>query len=326
MNLSVAVCTFQGGRFVDKQLTSIAEQSRLPDEVIVSDDGSTDETIQIVERFAAGAPFSVRVIRNNPRLGIVKNFEQAIAASTGTVIALADQDDVWRRDKLAAIETAFARDRTLACLFTNARQIDADDRPTGDTLWDHIGFRAAERRRVRAGRAFEVLGTHNVVTGATMAFRSDVRVRVLPIPAIEGMIHDEWIALVVSAYARVSCIDDTLIDYRGHPEQHMGAGSPAGGVAEWVDRARTTGRMQFLQWASQFEVVLTRLRAFPDVPTERMEWLQRRIDHLRFRAALPATRMERVRPVLEELIALRYHRYSRHFWSAAKDIFWNIDR
>ncbi|HVS32595.1 MAG TPA: glycosyltransferase family 2 protein [Thermoanaerobaculia bacterium] len=326
MKISVAMSTFQGERFLRDQLESVRGQTRPPDEVVVCDDGSDDGTPAILDAFSATAVFPVHVIRNAKRLGVAGNFEKAISACVGDVIALSDQDDVWRKDKLAAMEGVFARDRTITCVFTNARQIDEYGSVQSKTLWDHIAFTPAERRLVAAGQAFDVLTVHNVATGATMALRAGALARVLPIPRIEGMLHDQWIALVLSASTRVVALDEPLIDYRKHEQQQVGAGPAVGGVGQWIEVSRKTGRSQFALWAEQVELVMERLVSLPDVPAHRIDALRDRHLHLRIRAALPQSRMRRVPIVAKEFLSGRYHRFSNHFWSAAKDIFWRLDR
>ena len=315
MRISIALCTWNGGAHLADQLESIASQTRLPAELIVCDDASTDESPAIVERFASRSPFPARLHRNQARMGSTKNFEQAIALCSGEIIFLCDQDDVWHREKIEVMSRAFENDENLACVFSNARLIE------GDTLWDHIGFFSRERQLVRSGRAFDVLTEHNVVTGATMAFRSRWRDTITPFPEVSGMLHDQWIATVLSAVATVSCIDAPLIDYRQHAGQQVGAGAAAGGVRRWVGAARGTGAAEYAQHAIQLEAVLHHLEAI-DAPRERIAELRGRIDHLRTRASLPSRRLERIWTVLRELANLRYHRYSNHFWSAAKDLFW----
>jgi hypothetical protein len=312
MRISIALCTWNGAAFLEEQLASLAAQTRQPDEVIVCDDASTDESAAIVDRFAALSP---RLSRNPARLGTVRNFEQAIAKCSRDVIFLCDQDDVWRRDKIEVMTRAFEADENLACLFSNARRM------TDTTLWDHIGFRPRERRLVGSGRAFDVLVEHNVVTGATMAFRSRWRDAILPIPEIPGMLHDQWIATVLSAVTKVRCIDAPLIDYREHDTQQVGAGAAAGGLGRWVGAARGTGAGDYARHAMQLVAVLHRLE-FIGAPRERIEQLRGRIAHLRTRASLPERRLSRIGTVIRELASFRYHRYSNHFWSAAKDLFW----
>jgi Glycosyl transferase family 2 len=315
MRISIALCTWNGAAHLGEQLASLAGQSRLADELIVCDDASADDTVAIVQKFARTAPFTVQLRQNPVRIGVVKNFTEAIVECSGDLIFLCDQDDVWHRDKIAVMLRAFDADDDLAALFTNARLGD------GTTLWDHIGFRLRERRAVHDGRAFDVLAEHNVVTGATLAFRDQWRETVLPIPEVPGMLHDQWIATVIAAMANVDCIDDCLIDYRQHSAQQVGAGVAAGGVRRWVGAARETGANEYATHAVQLEAVLHRLER-ASAPAARVEDLRRRVAHIRMRASLPERRTSRIPTVMRELLSLRYHRYSNHFWSAAKDLFW----
>ena len=94
LKLSVAMATYNGERFLEQQLLSIARQIRLPDEMVVSDDGSNDGTIDILERFATNAPFPVRIYRNLNPLGYGDNFLKAASLCDGDLIAFSDQDDV----------------------------------------------------------------------------------------------------------------------------------------------------------------------------------------------------------------------------------------
>ena len=88
MNISIAMCTYNGSRFLGEQLKSLAEQTMLPSELIICDDASTDATSAIVKGFADEAPFPVRLIRNEVTLGSTKNFEKAICLCAGEAIAL----------------------------------------------------------------------------------------------------------------------------------------------------------------------------------------------------------------------------------------------
>jgi glycosyltransferase involved in cell wall biosynthesis len=320
-HVSIVLCTWNGAAFIEEQLASLSGQTRPPDELVVCDDASTDETAAIIKRFKPRAGFPVYLIQNTHRMGTVKNYEQAIGTSKGDVILLCDQDDVWNREKVATLLREFDRDKDLALLFTNALQIAENGAPLPRSLWDHIGFTQRERRLVRSGRAFEVLVDHNVVTGATIAFRSRWRSSVLPIPDDAEMLHDQWIALILSATAQVSCLDARLIDYRQHAAQQVGAGAGAGGVRRWVGAARNTSAETYARHAYQLEAALHRLETLGTYQV-RLDQLRDRIAHLRTRASLPRHRWSRVPAVMRELTSRRYHRYSNHFWSAAKDLFW----
>ncbi len=121
VKISVALCTYNGAEFLPAQLASIVAQSRQPDEIVVCDDGSTDETHAQLRQFVTESSIPVQFRINEKNLGSVKNFEQAIRLCTGEVIVLCDQDDVWREDKLKLIETAFSKRRQPDLFFPMPR-------------------------------------------------------------------------------------------------------------------------------------------------------------------------------------------------------------
>src|SRR6266481_8759069 len=143
--ISVAMCTYNGGRFLAEQLESIAVQTRLPDELVVCDDRSTDESVEIVRNFARHAPFPVQLEINEENLGSTKNFEKAISLCQGEIVALADQDDVWYRHKLDWIEKAFARSSAPVAAFSDADLIDNDSRSLDARLWSSFSFGVREQ-------------------------------------------------------------------------------------------------------------------------------------------------------------------------------------
>ena len=150
--ISVALCTYNGASFLDAQLDSYLTQTRLPDELVVCDDQSSDATLALLDGFAKRAPFPVRLHHNQARLGSTKNFEKAIGLCTGDLIATSDQDDVWLPDKLALSEAAFAKSPEIGLIFTNAEVVDQGLEPLGHRLWDAIHFGPILRRRVRRGQ------------------------------------------------------------------------------------------------------------------------------------------------------------------------------
>src|SRR6478609_12105203 len=98
--VSVAMATYNGAKFLQAQLDSLAAQTQLPDELVVGDDGSSDDTLAILEAFAASAPFPVRVDRNETRPDYGDNFMRTALRCTGDYIAFCDQDDVWLPEKI----------------------------------------------------------------------------------------------------------------------------------------------------------------------------------------------------------------------------------
>jgi glycosyltransferase involved in cell wall biosynthesis len=314
--LSVALCTYNGGPFLQPQLDSLAAQTRPPDELVAFDDGSTDDTVDRLRRFAATVPFPVRVHAPADGLGPAKNFERAIAACTGDVIACCDQDDVWRADKLAVIAAAFARQPDLGFAFSDAEAIDASGNPLGYRLWDGVAFTPRLRRQVDAGQIFDVLVRYNVVTGATMAFASRLRPLVLPIGA--GWMHDGWIALLVSAVAPAVAIAEPLISYRQHVDQAQGV--PPRTLMRQLKLAWTMPRDQFAKEAAAYGAARDRLAMWPDAPRPAVEDLGAKARHYQTRSTMRLKRRSRLASVGEQLSG-RYRRYALGWKSFAQDLF-----
>jgi glycosyltransferase involved in cell wall biosynthesis len=322
MRLSVALCTYNGEEYLGEQLDSLAAQTRPPDELVVCDDRSTDRTPEIVRDFATRATFPVSLHVNRDRLGSTPNFERAVGLCRGEVIALCDQDDVWHPRKLRRCEEVFSGDPSVGLVFTDAEVVDTSLRPTGARLWD-VTFDPEERRLMKQGRAFDVLARHNVVTGATMAFRSRFRELALPIPRHDAFIHDGWIALVVAAVSRVEALAEPLVKYRQHARQQIGVAA-----ASSAQDTTAAGRALYYEGeAEKLERLRERLLAFKNTQGGASALLDSRLRraeelaaHYRVRGSVVRGRFERLPLVLRELLTLRYHRYSKGLSSAALDL------
>ncbi len=325
MKISVAMCTYNGARYLREQLQSIAAQTRPPDELVICDDQSADATREIISHFAASASFPVHLHANDQNLGSTKNFERAIGLCAGDIIALADQDDVWLPEKLRRIEECFEREPAVGLVFTDAEVVDEDLKPLGYRLWQSVGFDEAARRLVTSGRVLDVLLPGWTVTGATMAFRAGFRNLVLEIPTDLALIHDGWIALLIASVARVSFIDAPLIKYRQHARQQIGAKERQDEVAV----AGLDGAREALRRANSYDEMIAigtraqqRLAELSDAyqSKDALAKLEQRLKHLRARANLPPGKLSRARCVLRELLSRRYHLYSNGVYSAVKDL------
>lgn len=322
---SVAMCTYNGSRYLSAQLESIATQTRLPNELVVCDDGSSDDTVDILKRFSTTAPFPVRIEVNQINLGSTKNFEKAIGLCTSELIALADQDDVWLDRKLEAMEREFQSKPQVGIVFSDAELVDENLKPLGIRLWRRIGFDEEKRCELTSGRALNVLLPGWTVTGATMAFRLKFRTLALPIPDDVPMIHDGWIAAVIAMVADISFIEDPLVSYRQHEKQQIGAPkpmstqAPAGmeGLRDAMNRMNPYDRM--ISVAEKIRCRLVERSQTFDCTTA-LRNLNEHICHFQTRSRLPENKLKRLPVVLKELASRRYHLYSNGLPSAMKDL------
>lgn len=223
LRISVVLCTYNGEAYLAEQLRTLLVQSRLPDEVVIGDDASSDGTWAIVEAFAAMArtrDVVVNGVRRAERLGYVANFSRTLELATGDLVFLCDQDDAWHPDKVAIIEQRFREEASLTLVHTDARLVSADGSDLGHSLFEALELTPVERLRVSSSRALEVYLRRNIATGATTAFRRGLLRQALPIPG--SWIHDAWLAAFAAATGKVSLIDDPLIDYRQHNGNQIG--------------------------------------------------------------------------------------------------------
>lgn len=338
MKISIALCTYKGSLFLQEQLDSFAKQSRLPDELVLVDDNSEDDTVGIAHKFARRAPFPVRVVVNDFNVGSTRNFEKAIHLCNGDIIALSDQDDVWVPEKLKRLEPIFASDPAVGMVFTNATLVDDRLRPLRSRLW-HETFRARDRAAFAEGRASKVLLQYNVVTGATMAFRRSIKDAILPIPTLPGYIHDAWIALIASLISHIVALDEKLVLYRQHPGQQLGAGLPRWKMARAQryrltiqDRRVAMNRLadfrkiidsQFLQRLASEAVdpqLVPSPAVFEGMLLSAQKSIEQHIKHISARLELPSARLLRIPQIFEEMATGRYGIYSRGWQSAALDL------
>ena len=312
------MCSYNGEKYLQEQLDSIANQSRLPDELIVCDDNSSDKSITVLERFSASVDFPVLIIKNKDNIGSTNNFEKAITLCNGDIIALADQDDVWKSEKLEAIHDSFDKSPKAGLFFSDANVTDEHMTMTLYRLWECIGFNFWSRMRLVNGYAFEVLLHHNIVTGSTMAFRSDLKKYILPIPT--HWVHDGWIAIIASAISDVTISAVPLIEYRKHLRQQIGI-EKKGMIREYVE-SKSTKAEGYTLLEDQYDDVYQRLDLCSEyfILGKKLNKVRSKIIHLRARADITNNVNKPFGISLSELFSLRYFIYSKGFHSFFKDL------
>jgi glycosyltransferase involved in cell wall biosynthesis len=318
--VSVALCTHNGARFVRRQLESILEGDLLPSEIVVSDDASTDATLDVVrgmeERFSA-AGIAMVLLENSPALGVAANFERALLACSGELIALCDQDDEWHPERLRVAVDELDRRASLLLVHSDARLVDGDGAALGLTLFDGLGITQEERSAIHEGRGFDALLRRNLVTGATTLIRRELRDLAAPFPA--PWVHDEWLAMTAAALGGLDFVDAQLIDYRQHGANQIGVTKlgPIGRLRRLFEPR--DGRNDYL--ARRARVMLAGLTALGErVSPDVLASARAKVEHQEVRAALARARILRVVPVLAEASTGRYRLYSRGRLDVARDL------
>lgn len=306
--------TYNSERFVAEQLESFLGQERLPDELVVSDDASTDHTIEIIRDFHNRAPFSVRVLVNGQNLGTRGNFERAIAECSGEIIFLSDADDYWYPQKIFRIVKALDAAPKAGLAVCNADLVGEHLEPLGTTAWERIDRFFPSRRlleKIAQGKDYRC---YMPTGGCCMAFRAKFKPLILPMTSP----YDKFIActIVCSGAGGAVLLSEPLMAYRRHRSQ-----------------------VTFRDPVSSFTRVLTRLSAHHEPPNalpQLVERLERNpatrfsmnpgirlsaLRHWRARINMPSSLPGRLRVVSRELLARRYHRFSGGFVTAGKDLF-----
>lgn len=220
----VVLCTYNGAAHLMRQLDSILEQSVRLDEVVISDDASSDATVAMLNTFAARAEaMGIRVVLvlRTQNVGFVRNFSEALRLSTTDVVFLCDQDDVWFQQRVEFFLRRFSADPGLLLLHGNARLVDASGNALGDSLAEALRIHPAELAMEASAMPLDAFLVRNLVTGATSAMRRQVVEQSLPIAA--GWVHDEWLGVVAAVHGRVGFVCEPMVDYRQHGGNQIGA-------------------------------------------------------------------------------------------------------
>jgi glycosyltransferase involved in cell wall biosynthesis len=203
--ISVCMATFQGEKYVAAQLRSILSQLSELDEVIVVDDHSSDGTCAAIRAIGDGR---VRLIERTANQGPARAFQDALWKASGAIIFLSDQDDLWAPEKITTVLEAFDKNPGVVMVVTDAMLIDGDGNRVGDSYY---GLRG----RFSSGVFSNVIRCKFL--GCTMAFRSELIAKALPIPPGSEILHDIWLGMVNSIMRGGTVyLDERMVLYRRH--------------------------------------------------------------------------------------------------------------
>lgn len=316
LKVSVALCTYNGARFLRDQLESIENQTRPIDELVICDDGSSDDSWQIIK----ASTLPTIAIQNPARLGVTKNFEQAVARCSGEIIFFCDQDDRWRPDKVETLLKSL-QPPAVNLAFSNAQIVDSDLKPLGYRMWDSIWFDPVEQRQVALGRALPVLLRHAIAAGSTLAFKSKYLPLLLPIPDLPHS-HDIWITLLLSCVGRIEPVNQDLIDYRLHGGNEVGMRQY--GFLDQIRMARHQIKTNAFAYLAELHEAayerLTNQTKWPVHPNL-LVMLEDKIRHSRRRDELSRNLLRRLGTIGLELYRGNYRKFSYGYKSVLQDLF-----
>ena len=311
------MCTYNGARFISEQLESIAAQSQPIDELVVCDDQSTDNTLQLIKNFQDRVSFSIRIYVNEQNLGSTRNFAKCLSLCEGDVIFLCDQDDVWLTHKVKKMLAYLAQNPEQEAVFSDANIINDQSALTGKRAWQLIQFNRRMQTRWQLGGAFDILVNGYVVTGATLAVRRRVLSELLPFPTLyKELIHDGWIALWLSLTNRIGFIKEPLTNYRQHSHQQVGFGEAAPKVTmeERIVRSREKKLTPLRKKYTESRILYDYLSSLDAIPKDKLEQLRQRRDHFLMRSTLPDNYLRRVQPVLKDVFNGKYKSHNAAKW------------
>lgn len=216
--ISVAMCTFNGEKYIKEQIESIINQSLIPDEIVICDDCSKDNTVNIIKETLDNWSGKVHLVVNEKNLGYRKNFEKAISLCNGDIIFLSDQDDVWNRNKIEIMVNALNNSDAILA-FHDVEVVDENLKLITGSFWKLFKFNYQKFLHDDFRRVFE----GNVVQGSACVFRKELFNCARPFP--EAAVHDEWLGLVALTKGKIIPVNKPLAKYRQSGNNAIGAES-----------------------------------------------------------------------------------------------------
>jgi glycosyltransferase involved in cell wall biosynthesis len=199
--ISVCMASYNGSKFIEEQVASILCQLNEGDELIIVDDSSTDNTLDILGSFDSN---TIKIIKNTRNLGLVKSFEIALNHSTGDIIFFSDQDDIWLESKVI---------KTIDCMQLQKSLVVVSDAKVFNEDGEIIENSFFKFRNSGSGLIKNFY--KNSYIGCCMAIDAKIKAYILPLPN-RTLLHDEWIGLICEALGRTSFLPETLVMYRRH--------------------------------------------------------------------------------------------------------------
>jgi hypothetical protein len=333
VKISVIIPACESEKYINATLASVAGQTRLPDELIISDDSSSEQTKILVDEFAQAAPFLVRYFRHTPQ-GITSNYLNALSRATGDIVIIGDHDDVWVNNRIELIERYFARSRDTVLVSADSAFVNHELISLGGTVRGGKKRSIAISKKINEGDYFSMFLKGGLpLLAHTLAFRSSIVDHVLAKPScIPGWWFEEWVSCVAACCGRIAFIPDALTLYRQHEGQTTRAQNSGPSNAQ---QQLTTGehpgqssvyslRLMKMEYCLSLMTELSRASraaGAEDAETLRkMEAIKKYIEFLNYRSRLYGlSSRPAVRQLLGAVFSGQYRQFSNGVFSMGLD-------
>ena len=321
IKISVAIATYNGALYIEEQVQSILSQTLMPFEIVISDDGSTDETFSILEKLSTSSTVPIRIHRNQNKQGVTGNFMNAMRHCGGDYIALCDQDDVWVTDKLAELAKGFNDAPTAQLMLSDAYITNAALIKSGKTLWQELGFTPSNQHKFLIGNQLEFMLRKNLSWGLTLCFPRQMLDHDDPKHLVDLWKFDGWLGIKAAISSSIYLCPKPLTYYRQHGKNDVG--NPKLNYHPLLLISRSFDEQSFQKQLNRCEQLL----AYADTIGEgihpgNLNALKIYISVLKRRMALPKSRWVRWVFILKHFLQGDYSimSYSLPILSALKDV------
>ncbi len=315
LDYSVALCTYNGSRYIAEQLNSIINQTIKPLEIVVSDDSSTDNTIMIVESILNKSGIKYKIIYNPGRHGVASNFYNAIINTTSSIVFTSDQDDVWYERKAELMLKEYELHPEALLIFSDGELVDSNLEPLRCSLWESVGI---TNKRLQEKNWFDYMLKNCIISGSAMCFRRELIAKLPEIP--NEWLHDSWIAWFAVAQNGLFSCNYKLYKYRQHGNNVVGM-SPKYSFFKrfkiWQENMKSIEGTRETRWRRYEVLFLNMGELFSD--TEKCK-LKECVHFWKVLYDLPVGRLKQFYIITNLLMQGYYHKYYTGFIGYLRDI------
>lgn len=216
--IDILLATYNGEKFVKEQIESILNQTYENFNLIISDDASTDNTLNILEEYEK-KDTRIKVFKKEKNKGLIDNFEFLLKNVTSDYFMFSDQDDIWKKDKIEKSINKL-KEENSGLVYTDLEIVDEKLNVIYPSYWKYKQI----YKKIIKYNNFEALYLNNFVTGCTILAKSKYIKDILPLPRnSKFVLHDYWTALIISAKDKISYVEEPTIQYRQHKNNRVGS-------------------------------------------------------------------------------------------------------